>query len=335
MRDRYSPHRPQYVQALNERQYSDAWEYRAVARRNLYQYEVPPGEVREPYNIWHEIADELDLVPGERLVDHGTAEGDFYRIIRSRGYSPEFIGVDIEAGHSDGLERWIRSEYSDADFRLVEGDSQNLASIFPDNYTGKQTANFLAYHVPRPSRLLSEIHRLGEPGSLAVLSTRGIENQRDIWETARLVAHNNGSAFKQEFDERTLRFINGKSIDSISFYSHFSIEQMRQSLNQSKKFNIVKDRGDAQKSPLWIPTSESGWFDLSWAVQSLLANMVNLKTGHPPEEKELNAMSDWLEVHMRPHFINQGLYNQNAMGLPGPYYISQVRQGYFVVEIVK
>lgn len=331
--ERYSPHPPREVSRQNASQYENIWDLHADARRALYSYEVPPWEDREPYNIWEDMVDRLDPVNSSKIIDLGTNDAYLYKILRQKNFAGKFIGIDNEGKDLAAVEYVIRQQFPDADVEFLEGDAQNLQGIIPSNSTSTAIAAKIAYHVSKPGRMLSELHRILKPAGKGVLSSRDTTNQPDTWLMARIVAHSQGFAFPQEINSETGQFISSVPIERISVYSHFDIRRMRQSLSQSKKFRIVDEK--VQDGKLWIPTTEVGWFDYSRALESLLPYTVNMKGGNRPTGADLEAMSSLVHGGIRQHFMNSGIRNQREYNLPMPYHISHVTQGFFEVEAIK
>jgi SAM-dependent methyltransferase len=333
MSGNYSPQPPREVRSQSESQYESIWEAHADARRALYPYETPPWEDRKPYNMWEDMADRLDPANAAKIIDLGTNDGYLYKVLRYKGFGGKFIGIDIEGKDLPAVDYIIRHQFPDADVEFLQGDAQNLRGIIPDSSTAKAVAAKIAYHVPKPGRLLSEMHRILEPGGRGFFSSRDITNQLDTWQMVRVVAHSQGFAFPQEMNSETGEFISGVPIERISVYSHFDIGRMRQSLSQSKKFRIVEEK--VQDDKLWVPTTDVGWFDYSRVLESLLPYTISMRGLNRPTGDDLGAMSALIHGGIRQHFINSGLRNQKRYNLPMPCHISHVAQGFFEVEAIK
>jgi SAM-dependent methyltransferase len=333
MTEKYSPQHPREVRRLSESQYRSIWEGYADARRALYPYEVPPGEERRPYNIWEDMADHVDPVNASMVIEFGTNDGYFHSILRHRGFSGKFVGIDIEGKDLPSIEFIAHQRFPDADIDFIQGDAQDLRGIIADSSTPVAAANFITYHAEKPGRIFSELHRILEPQGKGLVSSRNVTNQKDTWEVARWVAHSHGFAFPQELTPDG-KFIPGVTVSRLSVYSHFDIDQTRRSLEGSKKFRILHEH--IQDTDLWIPTdNEAGLFDLGNVVESLLPYTVGMNDRSKPNQEDMENMHEFIHNHMRHYFIVSGAKNQRERNLPGPYHISHATQGFFVVEALK
>jgi len=344
MTERYSPHHHRHVRRQSESQYEDIGQGYAEARRRLYPYEVPPGESRKPYNIWEDIADHLEPKNKKIIAEFGTNDGYFHSVLRHKGFDGRFIGIDIEKNGLESAEylaqltierlvRLGRIDGAEAEAKFLHGDAQDLRGLIATSSVPAVAANFVAYHAERPYRILSEMHRILEPGGIGAISSRNVSNQRDIWEVTRWLAICHGFAFPQELDARG-NFIKGVPIDRISVYSHFDIDQTRRALQSSKKFRILHEH--IQDTELYIPTDDYvGINDLELVVESLLPYTVKIKDFSKPTSWDIRVMFKFLNEHMKEFFIVNGFKNQHELGLPGPFYISHATQGFFIVEAIK
>jgi ubiquinone/menaquinone biosynthesis C-methylase UbiE len=332
MEARYSPQHPDEVRRQSFSQYESIWHGYADARRALYPYEVPPWESREPYNIWFDMADHLEPKVASKVIDIGTNDGYFHRILRDKGFQGEFIGIDIEGKDLPAVEHLANRRFPDFNVRFMQGDAQNLKNVIGTNSTSRAIAAFLTYHVPMPGRVLSEMHRILEPDGIGVISTRGVTNQLDTWQAAQLVAHNNGFAFPQELPSPG-QFKKGVPIENISVYSHFGIKQSQDALYQSRKFKVLHEH--IQDSDLWIKADESGFFDYSRVVESLLPYTRNISSGESPKEADLEAMRSFINQVISSYFFTSAEKTRQEYGLDEPYYKSHANQAFFVVQAVK
>ena len=334
--ERYSPHRPEEVRRGSQLQYESLWKGYASVRRALYSYARPPWEDKPAYNIWEDMAEQLDLNNLSKIVDLGTNDGYFHSVLRHKNFKGNFIGVDIEGKDLPVVEYiakyMVQNRFPDTDVEFLQGDAHNLRGLVEDSSTPAAVAAFLVYHANRPGKIMSELHRILEPGGIGVISSRDVTNQLDTWSIARYLAHTHNFVFPQE-RARNGRFISGVPIEKVSVYSHFNINQTMASLSQSKKFKLL--HACIQDGPLWIPTDQTGLFDIENAVESLLPYTVSLEDGRSPSDEEIEDMFVFLHKVMRKYFIASGLRNQQEQNLPMPCYISRVTQAYFVVEAVK
>jgi len=344
MSERYSPYRPNTVRDLSESQYENIWEGQADARRSLYPYEVPPWEERQPYNIWEDMAEQLDLPNITKIVEFGTNDGYFHSILRHKGFAGSFIGIDIEGKDLPAIELIAREHIArlgieGAGAHFIQGDVQNLSGIIESDSTPVVAANFVTYHTDNPKRVLSELYRILEKDGLGLISSRNVNNQKDIWEVARWVAHSHGFAFTQELSanrkSKAVKFIRNVPTSTISVYSHFDIDRTREYLNSnSRKLKILHEH--VQDTNLWVPTDkETGIFDLCRAVESLLPYTRSIKSYTRPSAEDMQLMHDWIFEHMWHYFYSSGQKNQHEYDLERPYHISHAAQGYFLVQAIK
>jgi len=332
MNERYSPHRPLDVRRQSSTQYENIWHGYADARRALYPYEVEPGENRQPYNIWEDMADHLDPQNATKIIDIGTNDGYFHSILRHKGFKGEFIGIDIEGKDLPAVEAIAHHRFPGYNTQFIKGDAQNLKGVIETSSTPRAVAGFLPYHVPKPSKIFSEMHRILEPGGVGEVSTRDIKNQLDTWIMTRIVAHSHGYAFPLE-SPRPGQFIKNVPIEKITVYSHFGIEQTRASLSGSRRFRLLYEA--VQDKDLWITGDEVGFFDYSRAVESLLPYTVKIATGQRPNDEDLQEMHYFIDTSLRNYFLENAAQNQVKYGLDQPYYKSHVSQAFFVVEAIK
>lgn len=333
MTERYSPQNPREVRRQNASQYENIWSGFAQARRALYAYEVPPGEDREPYNIWVDIADHLQPETKELIYEFGANDGYFHSILRSRGFRGKYVGVDIEGKDLPAVEHIARHRFPGTDVEFIQADAQNLKGVVDSNSVPAVAVNFINYHAEKPGRILSELHRILTDDGVGVVSSRSTTNQLDTWNIARWVAHSNGFAFAQELTSDG-KFKPGVDLNRISVYSHFDINQTRRSLKDSKKFEIVHEH--VQDTDLWVPTdSDAALHDLESVVESLLPYTVSMKDLRKPNSDDMQRMYEFIINHMRHFFIVSGLKYQQENNLARPYYKSHATQGFFVVKPIK
>jgi SAM-dependent methyltransferase len=332
MQERYSPHNPRQVRNLNERQYESIWDSNAQKRRELYKYEVMPGENRKPYNIWEDMAKHLDLEKAATVVDLGSNDGYFLQILKNRNFSGQYIGVEVE-----GVQELTQYLYGDPDtVQFIEGDATNLQGIIPENFTDRVIAANLIYHVDKPRRLFSEVYRILKPGGLAVFSSRDVGNQKDTWEQARQIGHNFGFGFHREIrpNDKGQRTLVPTRIEDIIVYSHFDTSALLRSLRESKRFKVSYE-STVMRRPLWIPAQPVGISDYQDAVESLFHYMEDIKTGRKLTEADLDEVRPYLHQYIESFIQSNGVRNQQEYDLPFPCHISQSVQGFVVVEAIK
>lgn len=314
--------------------YMGGWPTNADARRNLYlkyagypeQVSLRRGELAkssEPRDMWKEIAETLHAYIGEgaslRGIDVGSSSGYFIRQLLSQGYKGEIVGVDIETGHQPFLQWRLREEFPDSSVVFGGSDAQflrELSVVDNDNrITGSfeirknsfdfLTELFVLYHVPSPEKAYWAAHRVLKPGGLAIFAGRGQLNQNHLW--------NLGAKIAYAFDAKIPQ----------SFYSHHSIDDMENYLENSPHFEIIDVV--AQGDHLWIPANDEGWADYRAALMSLRPFMKD-KSGRPVKGE---LLGEYLDNEIRPNdFISQAQANDG-------FFIDYVFQNYYVCRNIK
>lgn len=331
--EKYSPQHPAQVRRQSLSQYESIYDGYANARRSLYPYEVAPWEEREPYNIWEDMAGRLNSVGPTRIVDIGSNDGYFHSILRHKGFAGEYVGIDKEGKDLPAVEYIAKLGFPGMGIRFIEGDGEDLKEVIEDNSTPAAATAFVPYHVGKPGKLLSELHRILEPDGIGLVASRNETNQQDIWEIARVVAHSHGFAFPQEVSGKD-NFIPGVPITNVSVYSHFNVKQTEQALKSSKKFKIVYRH--LQESELWIPTdTETGLDDIERAIESLLPYTIRIKDGEDATKDDVAVMANYVQTIMRGYFVAMGEKTRSQYNLDRPYYKSYVSQAFFIVRARK
>ena len=288
-----------------------SWPLTADARRYLYlKYAISPAKQEsgdKPKDIWKEAAAQLDPVIGGRIVDIGASSGYFIEKLLQRGHrqQSEIIGIDKAASHFPVLEDWLKDRYSHPSLWLREGDAAGLN--IESNSADAATGLFLAYHMPRPHRLFSEIHRIVKPGGLVIFSGRSVDNLTNLWTTAQIVAKQHDAVMPQS-----------------NFYSHFPFDKLYEAIDQSKKFKVVEVR--EQKGSIFIPATQEGWEDFRDGVLSYMPLMRHSQT---QKQFRYGEIKDFLNEDIRSRYFESLAAQYNN------YFPDRLHQGFVVAENVK
>jgi SAM-dependent methyltransferase len=95
-----------------------------------------------------------EILPPGRLLDLGCGVGHSYHLLAPR----ETVGLDISADALAGQER-----------ETVEADMREIP--FPDGEFASVLSNQSVEHVPDPERVVAEVHRVLQPGGVALFVT--------------------------------------------------------------------------------------------------------------------------------------------------------------------
>jgi ubiquinone/menaquinone biosynthesis C-methylase UbiE len=117
-----------------------------------------------PYQeLLETICDELDIKPGEKILEAGCGTGNLALKIKERG--AEVIGLD---NCKEALEIYKKK---DPKAKVVLADLREKLP-FPDNYFDKIASNNTLYAIPKEKQLdtLKEFYRILKPGGKIVIS---------------------------------------------------------------------------------------------------------------------------------------------------------------------
>lgn len=300
MGEMYSPKSIELVGKENDRQYGEVWPWSADIRRHLtLEYSVPK------IDQWSDMAEAVVKSGARRVIEYGCSSGYIIRQMLKHGFDGEVVGIDKEDSNLPIVEEVIRNEFPDskASVRLVAADAQHvtLSELGEKPFDAGIAANII-YHVPKPKLLFKSINEAVEDGGLQIFSTKDIDHQEEIWTIANLIATH----------------YNAKPLHS--FYWHFPIKQMNQSLKQSDRFTVIPDLGGEQDSETQIPNNDYGWSDLRDAVLTLVHLMEVTDTGLPPE---IGGPLEFIESD----WIKKFLFEQHAT-MNGGYFKGKVHMAW-------
>lgn len=118
-------------------------------------------KIKGPETFYHRkrLRETLALIKhfgkGERYLDAGCGTG-----LVLRNLPKEAVGLDINPRHLKKAKKYVPWA------KLIEGDIENMP--FPDNFFSTVIATEVLEHSPHPSRVLSEIKRVMEPGGILI-----------------------------------------------------------------------------------------------------------------------------------------------------------------------
>lgn len=128
-----------------------------------------------PYQeLLETICDELEIKPGERILEAGCGTGNLALKIKERRV--EVIGLD---NCQEALDIYRKK---DPTAKLVLADLREKLP-FPDNYFDKIASNNTLYIIPKEKQLgvLKELHRILKPGGKIVLA-----NLKKGWKSGKI-----------------------------------------------------------------------------------------------------------------------------------------------------
>ncbi|HET9721465.1 MAG TPA: class I SAM-dependent methyltransferase [Candidatus Saccharimonadales bacterium] len=320
-----SEYLPRNVGLENRRQYHGAnptdlvVPYTADVRRYLYlKYALAPEQQHQKAaeyederirNIWGEMADCFEAYKGKTILDAGTGNAYLLEMLLRRGHRGTLVGMDTSSSHFDFYQEILREKYDHEDIFLQHGDAQ--AMPFSANSFDAVSAPFLAYHLPRPRKLFSEVNRVLVPGGQAIFSGREVDNTFNLWTVAQLVA--------EHYDAVMPRIG--------AFYSHFPLSRMLQSLDGNNKFKVIDYK--EQDETIYIPATDEGWNDFREAIFSLLP-LMRLPNGQQPSKTDV---IDYLELSSESNIRRD--YFESLAREYGGYFPDHLQQGFVVVENLK
>jgi phosphatidylethanolamine/phosphatidyl-N-methylethanolamine N-methyltransferase len=129
---------------------------KAAYRRYARIYDVVFGAVLQPGR--RAVLEALNLRPGDRVLEVGVGTG-----ISLPLYPREvrITGIDVSREMLEKARAWVaRARLSNVE-ALLEMDAESMA--FPDASFDKVVAMYVVSVVPRPAKLLEELHRVCRP----------------------------------------------------------------------------------------------------------------------------------------------------------------------------
>lgn len=143
---------------------------KAAYRRYAGIYDAVFGPVLQPGR--KAVLDALKLKPGDRVLEVGVGTGLSLTLYPK---SVRITGIDVSRDMLEKARRRVarrRLENVDA---LLEMDAENMA--FPDASFDKVVAMYVVSVVPRPAKLLEELHRVCRPdGEIFIVNHFQSEN---------------------------------------------------------------------------------------------------------------------------------------------------------------
>ena len=84
--------------------------------------------------------------------------------------SCSYVALDFSSKFLELAERNLQSKHSDTAVTFVEGDAQDMSSVFDDNTFDSVTSNFGILHLAAPDSFLAESYRVLKPGGRLAFS---------------------------------------------------------------------------------------------------------------------------------------------------------------------
>jgi SAM-dependent methyltransferase len=81
-----------------------------------------------------------------------------------------YVALDFSSKFLELAERNLKSKHSDTAVTFVEGDAQDMSSVFDDNEFDSVTSNFGILHLAVPDSFLAESYRVLKPGGRLAFS---------------------------------------------------------------------------------------------------------------------------------------------------------------------
>lgn len=116
-----------------------------------------PSELRESGAV--EIRTKLGTISGGDVLDVGTDDGDFIRVLMKtlKDYK-SFTGIDIS---DEELEK-ARNQFKDAPVELMVMNAESM--VFKDNQFDTVCMSYTIHHLENIDAVLTEMHRVVKPG---------------------------------------------------------------------------------------------------------------------------------------------------------------------------
>jgi SAM-dependent methyltransferase len=158
----------------------------STADRLRARIEVHERYSEQKLNFYGLVLDQLQLAPGQQLLDVGCGSGGYHPRLAGRGISA--VALDYSAGmaqtsHQQAVKQGLP-------VRVIQADSQRVP--FPDASFDRVMANHMLYHVPDILAALREIRRVLKPGGRAVLTTNAADHMERMATLHRDAAHELG-----------------------------------------------------------------------------------------------------------------------------------------------
>jgi ubiquinone/menaquinone biosynthesis C-methylase UbiE len=171
-----------------------------------------------PYQeLLETICDELDIKPGEKILEAGCGTGNLALKIKERG--AEVIGLD---NCKEALEIYKKK---DPNAKVVLADLREKLP-FPDNYFDKIASNNTLYAIPKEKQLdtLKEFYRILKPGGKIVMA-----NLKKGWRSEKIYISGIKKNLKKEGSCSTFLKIIKMIIPTIKvFYYNYFIKKETQ-----------------------------------------------------------------------------------------------------------
>lgn len=156
----------------NARQYGDS--AKLATRARFHQYTIAPT----PWFSW--AAQHLPVSAGAAVLDIGCGPGWFWAATAAT--LPESLRLTL-TDLSPGMVAEAVARCAPLPFGSVTGETADAAALpFADATFDAVVAMHMLYHVPDPARALAEMARVLKPGGVALVTTNGADNMREIYQ---------------------------------------------------------------------------------------------------------------------------------------------------------
>lgn len=168
------------------------------------------------------------LLPQDKILDLGCANGRFYELFKSK--STDYYGIDI----SEELVKIASSRYPEGKFQVA--DSLNLS--FEDNFFDKGYCFAVLHHFPSKElrlQLFKEVKRVLKPGGIFIITTRKFHHFKDLFLLLKFTILKILGFSKLDFGD----FLKPWGRKTKRYYHQFSEKELI-SLAKKDNFKIIK-----------------------------------------------------------------------------------------------
>lgn len=156
----------------NARQYGDS--AKLATRARFQQYTIAPT----PWFSW--VAQHLPVASGADVLDIGCGPGWFWAA--AVAVLPEDLRLTL-TDLSPGMVDEAVTRCAPLPFGSVTGQEADAAALpFADATFDAVVAMHMLYHVPDPAGAIAEMARVLKPGGVALVTTNGADNMREIYQ---------------------------------------------------------------------------------------------------------------------------------------------------------
>jgi phosphatidylethanolamine/phosphatidyl-N-methylethanolamine N-methyltransferase len=171
---------------------------KAAYRRYARIYDAVFGPVLQPGR--KAVLDALKLKPGDRVLEVGVGTGLSLRLYPR---SVRITGIDVSGDMLQKARERVARRRLDNVEALLEMDAENMS--FPDASFDKVVAMYVVSVVPRPAKLIEELHRVCRPnGEIFIVNHFQSENPIVASFERALAGFSSQIGFHTDVDLKTL-----------------------------------------------------------------------------------------------------------------------------------